>query len=367
MIELQKLEEKEAAELYTALCACFVYEERREYDDFVRTLAHPAYTMHHIVKDGVRVGFVGVWQLKTGYFVEHFAIYEPFRNRGLGGETITALEQKYGKIVLEVEAPVEENQVRRIRFYESHGFHLNAFPYFQPSYHGEEAVPLQVMSYPDPLPDDGVIDELYPLVYRTEREAVFGGAFTVAPLAPGDDFDAVARLIYGTDKYIYPYLFGEYGEFARKVLRGMIERDTIYRAGNITVAKLGGKIVGMVVSKAHPVEIDKAQMLAAYTENGYTPDERFERVYNEYFKLLADEPAGVYIANVCVDETLRGQKIGRRMLERFLRPDTEYHLETVKANPAAVRLYESMGFRIDCEYPGFTAVPCYRMTHPVKK
>ena len=189
-----------------------------------------------------------------------------------------------------------------------------------------------------------------------------GNDIVVSPLRIDDDYSTVARLIYGTDAYIYPYLFGEYGEMGQRVITSMIELDTLYNAKNITVAKLDGAIVGMIVSKAHPVVIDRSQMELAYTSNGYQPDEKFEKVYNDYFRLLENEPEGTYIANVCVDPNMRGKRIGRTMLAQFLKPDVEYHLETVKANPAACGLYKSMGFHIDSEYPGFLSVPCYRMS-----
>ncbi len=136
----------------------------------------------------------------------------------------------------------------------------------------------------------------------------------VSPLRIDDDYEAVARLIYGTDAYIYPYLFGECGEMGRRVITSMIELETIYNVKNITVAKLNGTIVGMIVSKAHPVVIDRSQMELAYTANGYKHDKKFDKVYNNYFRLLENEPEGTCIANVCVDPNMRGKRIGRTVV-----------------------------------------------------
>ena len=175
-----------------------------------------------------------------------------------------------------------------------------------------------------------------------------------------DDLSAVARLIYYTDDYIFPYLYREKLDVAQKVITNMIKRNTIYNYKNILVALDGERIVGIVVSQATPITIDLNEMCGCFVDAGVILDDRFAKVYNEYYKLLEDEPSGVYIANVCVDKLYRGMGIAQKMLGNVLKNAT-YYLETVKANEAAVRLYLNLGFEIMYEYPGFTDVPCYRM------
>lgn len=180
MITLQKIKAEETEEVLGALAACFDYQERREEKDFRRILCDPDYAMHHILCNGKRVGFISFWKLNGITFVEHFAIYQAQRGAGYGGETLALLQKKTGQILLEVEEPAEKDQIRRVKFYESHGFYKNPYPYFQPSYHADGSkVPMLLMSYPKPLADDSVIDVLYEKVYHTTREEIFEDGVSV--------------------------------------------------------------------------------------------------------------------------------------------------------------------------------------------
>ncbi len=141
----------------------------------------------------------------------------------------------------------------------------------------------------------------------------------------------------------------------------MIRRDTIYNYGNITVALAAGKIVGIVVMKESPVKVSYDEMVRSFEAANVVHDERFERVFNEYWGLLQKEPEGFYIANVCVDPEVRHRGVARALLSFLLEDDKTYNLETVVANVNAFKLYQSLGFVVDYQYPGFTGVPCYRM------
>ena len=186
----------------------------------------------------------------------------------------------------------------------------------------------------------------------------------VRPLSINDDLEQVARLIYYTDDYIFPYLYNNDLDDGVEVIRKMIERNTLYNVSNVVIAIINEKIVGIVVAKRTPIEIFPEVMIDSFIDSNMIVDERFSKVYNDYYKLLADEPDGVYIANVCVDKNYRGMGVAKKMLTAILRDDEEYNLETVKDNPSAVNLYKSLGFDIQGEYLGFINVPCYRMHRP---
>lgn len=181
-----------------------------------------------------------------------------------------------------------------------------------------------------------------------------------------DNHIKVANLIYNTDKYIFPYMFNGDIKLAEQVLAGMIKRNTIYNYRNIYVSECDGEILGIIIFMPTPICTDVQEMMASFFDVGAVVDERFKRVYEEYYKLLEDEPPDIYIANICVDSRYRGMGIATKMLKAILKDDKTYHLETVKANESAFRLYSMMGFELDCEYPGFTDVPCYRMTKKAK-
>lgn len=184
----------------------------------------------------------------------------------------------------------------------------------------------------------------------------------IRPLNLHDELIAVAELIYSSDNYIYPFLFGNDLSAGKKVLTNMITSDTIYNYKNISVALSSGQIVGMIVLKPVPVKADYETMIDCFIKAGVPVGANFAKVYNEYFKLLEDEPPDVYISNLAVGKMFRGQGVGTTLMQSVLKNCYTYHLEVVKENASALALYQKLGFEIDCEYPGFTGIPCYRMT-----
>ncbi|MCH5158465.1 MAG: GNAT family N-acetyltransferase [Clostridiales bacterium] len=189
---------------------------------------------------------------------------------------------------------------------------------------------------------------------------------TIRRLGLSDDLSRVALLVYKTDEFIFPYMFNGDIAVAQTIISNMITRDTIYNAKNILVAALDDKVVGIVVAQKTPIKTNRKALVDSYTAAGIKPDERFETVYAEYYTPLGEEPEGVYIANVCVDENYRRQGIARKMLESMLSPEETYYLESVKDNLGAVKLYQSLGFAIEKEIPGFMTT-CYSMKKSARR
>ncbi len=185
----------------------------------------------------------------------------------------------------------------------------------------------------------------------------------VRKLKPTDDLAQVARLIYYTDDYVFPYLYDNDLKRAESVIVNMIRGDTVYNYRNITVAMINGSVAGIIIAKETPIRVDLGAMVRCFIDANEIVGERFTKTYNEYYKLFENEPDGIYIANVCVDTQYRGQGVGKKMMTAFLKefPNKTYHLEAVKDNIAALKLYQAVGFEIVNEYLGFTDIPCYRM------
>jgi len=167
-MELLPIAACEFDSIYDAMTEAFPYEERRDRAVARALLAEPRYRIFHTVEEGVRVGFVTLWELDGLTFVEHFVTYPPYRNQGCGAAVIRLLQARYQGLVLEVEHPDTPLAARRQAFYRRCGFACNAYPYVQPSYHGGRAgVPLVLMSYPAALEDPASVKErLYREVYR---------------------------------------------------------------------------------------------------------------------------------------------------------------------------------------------------------
>ena len=186
----------------------------------------------------------------------------------------------------------------------------------------------------------------------------------IRKLTLDDDLNQVGRLIYYTDDYVFPYVYDTPDDGA-KVHAEMVVRDTLYNYENITIGVINGEIAGIVVMKEAPLKISKDEMISAFDAAGVAHDERFERVFKEYWGLLEKEPAGYYIANVCVDQRYRHRGVARAMLNTILEKGKVYNLESVVANENAFKLYQSLGFVVEYRYPGFTDIPCYRMQRKV--
>jgi GNAT superfamily N-acetyltransferase len=162
--------EGEYPEIYSAMQQNFCLDEIRDYSDFLSALRNVNYNVYHIVNDDIHVGFIGVWNLTDCAFVEHFVVYEQYRNRGLGGAAIEQFGKMRSGIILESEPPVTNIQRRRIAFYERHNFKINECEYFQSSYRvGGNDVKLLLLSYPVLIKNvKATIKEIYHIVYGKE-------------------------------------------------------------------------------------------------------------------------------------------------------------------------------------------------------
>ncbi len=124
----------------------FPVAERRPFP-LVRELidAHPSFTANALLRGDAYLGFITSWEFEAFRYVEHFAIDASARNSGVGGEALRLfLGQNNQPVVLEVELPENDLNRRRIAFYERQGFVFYDQPYFQPPYHPEEPVSLEL-------------------------------------------------------------------------------------------------------------------------------------------------------------------------------------------------------------------------------
>lgn len=129
--------------------SAFPPEERRPWDDIVARDADRSspLTLLGIYSDGVFAGIITVWHFATMRYVEHFAVAQAARGRGIGAQAITTLiAADSAPVVLEVEPESQgETASRRIRFYCRRGFIPHpGFRYVQPPY-GVGLPPVELM------------------------------------------------------------------------------------------------------------------------------------------------------------------------------------------------------------------------------
>lgn len=131
----------------------FPDDERREWQSIELLInSHRSYHLTLINSRKQCVGFISWWNLRTGVYVEHFAIDPAQRSRGLGALALDkfCLMHAGKPVVLEVELPGANDMAdRRIGFYKRCGF--SAHPeveYLQPPYKpGANTVELLLMTY----------------------------------------------------------------------------------------------------------------------------------------------------------------------------------------------------------------------------
>lgn len=150
MIRFIDVTEETFDKVYEKMTAAFPYEERRDISDQKKCFDNCYFNFFEITENETAVGFVSPWVFPDFVYIEHLAIDEDKRSGGYGTKTIERIKELYNKpIILEAEAPVTEQQIKRIKFYERSGFKVNGYDYMQPSYHGGEGVPLMILSYPE--------------------------------------------------------------------------------------------------------------------------------------------------------------------------------------------------------------------------
>ncbi len=129
----------------------FLKEEFRSFEKQKALLEKNAYNILFCFEGDEIIAITAFWHLEGFTFIEHFAVKESFRLKGIGSKMMKFLLNKYkNNVILEVELPYNEVNIKRIEFYKKLGFKYNDFEYFQaPLNKGDKPLPLRIMSYPE--------------------------------------------------------------------------------------------------------------------------------------------------------------------------------------------------------------------------
>lgn len=133
----------------------FPAKEIRSQVDHLRALEDPRFHADSIWHDEEFVGILYHWSMDGWYYIEHLAISPLLRGQNMGSVALAAFCRNVGRVVLEIDPPLDEISVRRLHFYQRLGFVENPHEYIHPSFnHPFESHKLVLMSYPTPLSDD---------------------------------------------------------------------------------------------------------------------------------------------------------------------------------------------------------------------
>jgi len=136
MIWLEELQtRKKISKIFLAYEKTFPKDERRNKNQFFGLLEKPNCYIFGVRTDENLVGYLILWKLTNFHFLEHFEVFEEFRNLKLGSQILADVKERFGPLVLESEpSHLDEMAERRINFYLRNGFSVVSQTYIQPSY-----------------------------------------------------------------------------------------------------------------------------------------------------------------------------------------------------------------------------------------
>lgn len=172
MIWFEELQtRKKLSRIYSAYESTFPADERRDEVQFLALLQNPDSFIFSVKNDETHVGYVILWKLETCYYLEHFEVFEEFRNLKLGSQILSELQEKFDHIILESEpSHLDEMAERRINFYLRNGFTIISEDYIQPSYGpGKNSMNLFVLSNFTVEKVKEIEKELHTKVYLVEK------------------------------------------------------------------------------------------------------------------------------------------------------------------------------------------------------
>lgn len=159
---------------------------------------------------------------------------------------------------------------------------------------------------------------------------------------PNDNLNKVARLIYDTDPYIYPFWFSNKPAKAVQILKRLIlTKNNLFYYKNISGLFVGKKLLGIVVCFNGKTNL-------TYDYEREMMDKNSRTTIKEYLLKLNEEQREdeTYISNICIDKKYRGQGFGKLLLANYLKKNKckKYSLHVLADNKVAKHLYHSVGF-----------------------
>lgn len=181
-----------------------------------------------------------------------------------------------------------------------------------------------------------------------------------------DDFKPIAKLIYKTDRFIYPYWFNNNINEGIAVISDLMKQEnTSFFYKKCIVAEIENIIVGVLVyfDKKSPLDFKYTNYINKNFNYNYTLTKYFiplEKSIND---------GETYVAGLCVDENYLRQGIAHKLMNFFfqqLPKNSTIVLDVLAKNTPALKLYQKVGFEIVESYKGFNGYrkhkqPCFSM------
>lgn len=122
--------------------------EQRTMADQVAVLRDEQYHCVAVCEQDLLVGLLFYWEFGQYQYIEHLAIAPNLRGKNYGSRLLKEFCDNEHTIILEIDPPVDEVSIKRLRFYSNLGFKLQEFKHIHPPYRrGYEGHHLKVLSY----------------------------------------------------------------------------------------------------------------------------------------------------------------------------------------------------------------------------
>ena len=128
----------------------FPTNERRSVKGLSEQLKNKLVFLNAIIESSSNqcIGFVLLWKFSKFTYIEHFALIPSKRNQGFGRQILKILQNENLPIILEVEPVNSDVSANRVNFYQSLGFKMENYGYFQPAYgKNKKSIPMNLMTY----------------------------------------------------------------------------------------------------------------------------------------------------------------------------------------------------------------------------
>jgi ribosomal protein S18 acetylase RimI-like enzyme len=159
---------KKISKIFSRYEKTFPEDERRSKEQFLDLAENPDVFVFLIKNEDETIGYCVIWELSNFYFLEHFEVFEEFRNQKFGEKILESLQEKFEKMILETEPDsLSEIAARRLQFYQRNGFEIVEKNYLQPSYgEGKSSLHLFLMANFEPENVETLIQEIHKIVYE---------------------------------------------------------------------------------------------------------------------------------------------------------------------------------------------------------
>ena len=120
----------EAWELYEK---SFPYNERWNAEGYDRAFGDPNFEADGIWRGDEFIGILFHWGADGYRYVEHLAVSPALRGQNMGSAALSAFCRKVGRVILEIDPPVDDISIRRLHISERLGFVADPCRYIHPS------------------------------------------------------------------------------------------------------------------------------------------------------------------------------------------------------------------------------------------